>query len=80
MTTIYLVMMNKTKESAVPVVANNDAPAGFTSFTRGSFRSVSAAQRAASKRVRSGVAGVLIVHDPASRMNDECWVVGRVTL
>ena len=61
-----------------PVVENRDMPAGFTSYGRGSFRSLPAAQAAARRQAKAGGTDVLIVHDPPSRMADECWVVGRV--
>ena len=64
--------------NGIPVVENRETPAGFTSFTRGSFASLAAAQKAAAKHVRTGAVGVVIVHDHASLMNLDGWVVGRV--
>jgi hypothetical protein len=62
----------------IPVIENRETPAGFTSFTRGSFSSLAAAQKAAVKRARAGADGVVIVHNHASSMNLEGWSVGRV--
>lgn len=64
--------------SDIEVVENRETPAGFTSFTRGFFSSLAAAQKAAVKRVRGGAPSVVIVHNHASSMNLECWTVGWV--
>ena len=64
--------------ATIQFIETENTPAGFRSFTRGTFRSLASATTAATKRVKAGAGGVIVIHVPADRLYVESWVVGHV--
>jgi len=64
--------------TTIQFIETQNTPAGFRSFTRGTFRSLAAATTAARKRAKAGPSDVIVIHVPADRLYVESWVVGHV--